>query len=324
MTFIQHIQPILWVVSAIAGLTFAVWALRARSRALKGTGPSGTSGAAAGRAIRTPLLLLAGVGVFAALIVPSLGFVPPGHRGAVYEWSGGVSPSERSEGITFLVPWVQRMTLVSVRTQKVFSSKVFAQSLDLQEITVVASVNYHVDPARAAELYQSVGPEYRQTVIQPALFQRTKTAIGLVRAEDFASNRAPLAEEIQRELAAQLKVYGIIVEFVNIEDAIFDPAFVTAVKEKVIAEQEAKEQENLVAAKEAIKQQTIIEAEAEAKAIRIKATAQAKANRAIGRSLTPAMLRWQWLVTWNGALPSTLVGGAADATLLLSPDPYAP
>lgn len=301
MSYAALIQPVLWIITGGAAAAFAV-------RALLAWRHGGTFKRS---------LQLAAASLFAAfLLVPAIGVVPAGYRGVVYQWDGGVSPRERNEGVTLLIPWLQHLTTTSVRTQKVFSNKVFAQSLDLQEITVVASVNYHVRPEMAAELYQGVGPQYQATVIQPALFQQTKAAVGRVKAENFASARAALALTIQNRLEHQLAGYGIIVEFVNIEDAIFDPAFVKAVKDKIIAEQKAKEQHRLIAAQAAIKTQTIIKAEATAQAIKIKATAQAKANRKIAATVTPDLLRWQWLVVWNGILPTTLVSGSGGGVSL--------
>ena len=300
MIYEELISPALWAVAICVTGGFVV---RAWRKARKEN---------ARFKLRAPLLAL----LSAVLVVPAIGIVPPGHRGVVYNANGGVSTAERGEGFTLLVPWVQHMTNLSVRTQKLYSSKVFAQSLDLQEITVVASVNYHIEPGKAAELYRGIGLSYKDTVIQPALFQRTKAAVGQVKAEDFAANRGKLAETIQRQLTEQLSDYGIAVEYVNVEDAIFDPAFVAAVKEKIIAEQFAAQQERLIAAQAAIKQQTIINAEATARAIFIEATAQADANELLAKSLSPELLRWRWIVQWDGLLPSTVVGGS-DATILL-------
>lgn len=296
----ELIQPGLWAITIGVALLFGALALLVRRR---------------GGRTRPFTLVVLGALVAAALVVPAIGVVPAGHRGVVYEWSGGVSKTERGEGIAILVPWAQRMRSISVRTQKVFSDKVFSQSSDLQEITVVASINYHVDPSKAAELYQRVGDLYPNTVIQPALFQRTKAAIGQVKAEDFALGRANLAETIQIQLSKQLSPYGIVVEFVNVEDAIFDKDFIAAVKAKIIAEQKAAEQRRLIEAERAIKEQTIIKAEADAKAIQIKADADAYANLVVAQSITPEILRWKWLVTWNGQVPTTLAG--ADAGVLL-------
>jgi regulator of protease activity HflC (stomatin/prohibitin superfamily) len=297
----QKIQFILWAAIGVGAVLFALrglWARRKKNSA------------------KPYLITAAALAVAAMFVVPAVGVVPAGYRGVVYEWSGGVNPAERGEGFTLLIPWAQHMNSISVQTQKVYSDKVFSQSLDLQEITVVASINYHVKPELAAELYQGVGTSYPNTVIQPALFQRTKAAIGQIIAEDFARNREKLAATVQSQLAAQLSSYGIVVEFVNIEDAIFDPAFVKAVKAKIIASQKAQEEQNLVAAKRAIKAQTIIGAEAEAKKISIEASAQARANVKLASSLSPDLLKWRWMLEWNGQLPTTLVDGEGSNLLL--------
>jgi len=303
MIYETLISPALWLAGLGTTIAFGVFAVLKKSRRAKYVR----------RAAIAALLTLA--------IVPAIAVVPAGHRGVVYGLNGGVSTTERSEGVTLLLPWVQHLTPMSVRTQKVFSSEVYAQSSDLQEITVVTSVNYHVQPDLAAELYRSVGLDYEQTVIQPAMFQRTKLAVGQLLAEDFAVNRAQLADTIKEQLEDQLAPYGIVVEFVNIEDAIFDPAFITAVKEKVIADQEAEEQRRLIAAERAKKQQAILQAEGRASATRIEARAQAEANARIARTLSDALLRWKLLATWDGILPTTLIGTSDGVSFLVDGRP---
>lgn len=303
MSYASLIQPVLWMIFGGTSAIFLSRGLIFRRR-----------GDPSRRSFHVAVASL----LVALIVVPAIGVVPAGHRGVIYRWSGGVDPHERGEGVTLIVPWVQHIMISSVRTQKVFSNKVFAQSADLQEITVVASVNFHVQPDEAAELYQRVGPQYVSTVIQPALFQRTKAAVGQIKAIDFAIKRDQLARTIQDQLTSQLSSYGIVVEYVNIEDAIFDPAFVRAVKAKVIARQQAAQQRNLIAAKRALKTQTIIDAQAQARSILIKANAQAEANRKIAASITPDMLRWQWIATWDGTLPTTLVGAGRSPSLFLN------
>ena len=303
MTYATLIQPILWL---LTGGTAAVFVAIALNRVRKRTSP------------KRPLLYAWAAFVAAILIVPAIAVVPAGNRGVVYRWSGGVDPRERGEGVTLIVPWIQHLTTSSVRTQRFYSSKVYSQSRDLQEITFVGSVNYHVDPTQAAELYQKVGPLYASTVIQPAFFGLVKAAIGQKRAINIAVNRQILAGAIVGDLRAQMSPYGIVVEYVNVEDTIFDHDFVRAVKNKIIAKQKAQEQFNLIAARRAQKQQTIINAQADARAVLIKARAQAQANRKIAASVTDVLLRWQYLVTWDGVLPTTLVGSGQNPSLFLN------
>ncbi len=302
MSYANLIQPVLWLIFGGATAFLGVKALLAKKK---------------NKPVKKWLYAAAVAGVFALVIVPSIAVVPAGYRGVVYRWDGGVDPNARGEGVSFIVPWFNHINTMSVRTQKVYSPTIYAQSSDLQEITVVGSVNYHVNPKLAPHLYQAVGPAYAQTVIQPALFQRVKAEVGQIKAIDFAVERQHLATKIGQELNDQLKGYGIVVEYVNIEDAIFDPKFVAAVKNKIIAQQFAAQQRNLIAARAAMKQQTIINAQAQARSILIRANAQAAANIKISKSLllTPLFLKYTALKQWNGALPSTLVGDLAKILL---------
>lgn len=306
MNYAMLITPVLYALTLGTAGFFAAKAALAYRRAARTK--SAAKQAATRAVVRQSTLRSIGSLLIGLVIVPAFGIVPAGSRGVVYSLNGGVSLAERGEGVTLLIPWVQHLNIMSVRTQKVYSDKIFAQSLDLQEITVVASVNYHVDPASAADLYQRVGSGYQATVIQPALFQRMKEAVGQVKAEDFAANRALLASTVQADLTQQLAGYGIVIEYVNIEDAIFDPNFIEAVKNKVIADQNAAEQLRLVAASKAKAQQVVATAEGDAKATLVNAEAQAKANRLLAASLTPGLIQYKFLVQWDGVLPTTLVG----------------
>ena len=295
MTYEVLIIPVLWLFAFVSFVATSYFAFRKKIK------------------WKVPLF----IGLGAMVVLPAIGIVPAGSRGVIYRLGGGISETERTEGLALMVPWFQHLSVVSVRTQKVYSEEVYAQSLDLQEITVVASVNYHVDPNLAAELYRDVGMDYKSTIVQPAMFQQIKAAVGQIRAVDFAEGREQLAQDIQLKLSGQLAAYGILIEYVNIEDAIFDPAFISAVKAKVIADQAAEEQSRLIAAEDAKREQAIIQAEARARTIEIEAIAQARANHLLALSLTPDLLKWKWLSTWDGILPATLVGSDGSITFLL-------
>jgi regulator of protease activity HflC (stomatin/prohibitin superfamily) len=292
--------------AALAGLVVLVKALR---------GFSHEDGYDFGALRSAGLIALA-----AATLLSTIVITPPGSRGVIYSHVGGVIDRERVEGVSFIVPYVQTAHQVNVRTQKFFTQEAFAQSFDLQEITVHVSVNYRIDPTRAAELFRQVGQTYTETIVAPAVFQRVKEAVGQVFAEDFAAQREQLAATVQDRLAAQLQTYGITVDYVNIEDAVFDPKFINAVQDKVVADQEAAEQERLIAAEAAKKEQVILQAEAQAQKIAIEAAAQKEAIEDIASALgfTPVeYLRYQLLARWDGILPTTLVGDSDPVSLLL-------
>ncbi len=258
----------------------------------------------------------------AAVVLPAIVITPPGHRAAIFTLTAGVSDTERNEGLSLILPYAQTARMVNVRTQVYRNGEVFAQSSDLQEITVHVAVNYHVDPDQAAELYQDIGLGYEDTIVGPAVLQLTKQEVGLVLAVDFAQNREPLARAVEVALTAQLSPYGIVVEFVNIEDAVFDPDFIRAVKNKVIADEEAAREQRLIAAERAKKAQTILIAEAEEQRRLIEARGERQAIDEIAAALgftADEYLEWLLIGQWSGNLPTTLIGDAGEFGVLLTP-----
>ena len=304
MNYEVIILPALYVASALAIL---VTLIRGVKREATGVADDGLQTYRWGYSSRN--LVIAGIilGV-TAIVIPALVVTPPGHRGVIYSMWGGVSNDERPEGLSLVVPYAQTPHQVNVRTQKI-EIEAFAQSLDLQEITVKASINYHINPSLAAEVFTQLGPKYAETVIAPAALQRIDAEVGLIAAIDFAAARNTLASNVVAALDDQLGAYGIIIEYVNIEDALFQEPFIAAVQRKVIALEDAEtELRNVERAKNQAAQ-VVAEAVGTATAIERVATAQANANDAINASLTTDVLLWQRLLSWDGVLPTTLLGG---------------
>jgi regulator of protease activity HflC (stomatin/prohibitin superfamily) len=234
------VQPALYVAALIGVLVVLFKGSHREPTETDGVTRKGRRTLAAGAKRRA----LAGV-IAAVVILPALVITPPGHRAAIYSVSGGVSPVERGEGLSFVIPWAQSARMVNVRSQ-VYEVEVYPQSLDLQEVTVPVAVITHVEPGEAAELYQSVGLNYQATVVAPSVLQLVTQEVGQFAAIDFAQNRAALAEAVHKALTVRLAEYGIVVESVNVKDAVFAPAFIQSVEAKIIADQKAAEAARLV------------------------------------------------------------------------------
>ncbi len=245
-------------------------------------------------------------------LAATIAYVPAGHRGVVMDGGSGVQAEELDEGWSFVIPFWQRVHNVNVRTQ-VYVYESFVQTEDLQEITLPIAINYSVIPNRAAELFQEVGHDYEEIVIDPAAFQASTEATGQIVAESIAQSRAELVASIATILRPQLASHGIRVEFVAVKDAVFDPAFLTAVKAKVIATQKAEESARLVVVAENEARQTVATADGEAQALAIVAAAR---KQEIGLlNMTPT--EYVWFKTWNGVLPLTWLGSDGEIIVQL-------
>lgn len=251
------------------------------------------------------------VGAAALAFSTVVGFVPAGHRGVIFDAVSGVIEEERGEGIALMLPFYQRLHNVDVRTQ-VFEYESFVQTKDLQEITLPLAINYHVDPDEAAQLYQEVGHNYETTIIAPAAFQGSTQATGQIVAQDIAVSRAELADSIKRIITPQLASHGITVEFVSVKDAVFDESFITQIKNNEIAKQRIVESERLVTVAENEASAAVRLAEGQAEAERVRGDGVADANAAIQRSLSPDIILWERVTSWDGVLPTTILGSETD------------
>ena len=84
--------------------------------------------------------------------------VKAGHTGVVMTF-GAVEDKVMSEGLNFKIPFIQSVVQMNNRTQKT-ETEGTASSKDLQIISYVVAVNYHVNDSSSASLYQNVGMDY--------------------------------------------------------------------------------------------------------------------------------------------------------------------
>ena len=216
---------------------------------------------------------------------------------------------------------------MSVRTEKT-TYTVEAFSSDIQQVTMLISVNSNVSEETAGILYKRVGMNYKETLIEPKIQENSKVVASRYTAESLISNRGILSKEILDKMQEDIEPYGIKVTDISIENLDFTDAFEQAVEAKQVATQEKQraatqqEQQTMeaeqAAAREKIKAEAEanvkkIQADAEAYAITAKADANAEANKKISESLTQELIDYTKAQIWDGKLPQTFVGGDVES-----------
>lgn len=91
-----------------------------------------------------------------------------------------------------------------------------------------------------------------------------------------------------------------------------------AINRVIQSTQEAEQAENKVKQIEAEARQEVARAEGKAQAILAEAKAQAEANKILGESLTPELVRYKMVEKWEGKLP-TVSGGEGMSFLMQMP-----
>ena len=236
----------------------------------------------------------------------SITTVPTGHTGVVTTF-GQVEDYTYDSGVHLKFPW-QKVVMMDNRIQKQ-TVNLAGFSSDIQEVTMVYTVNYQINKANAQNIYKNIGINYYDTVIIPCITESTKVVIAKYSAESLVGERTDLAMAIEKELSKKLEQYNIEIVSTSIEDMDFTDAFTNAVEQKQVAQQN-----KLRAETEAEQARIVAEANAEVK--RIQAEAEAAANRTITESLSEEILMNKYLEIWNGELP--MVTGS-DGNLISIP-----
>jgi prohibitin 2 len=216
------------------------------------------------------------------------------------------------EGVHFIVPFAEQVIPLEVRTLK-FQANASAASNDLQEVATVIALNYHLDPNKANLVYQQLGTDYAGRIIAPTIQESVKASVAKFNAEQLITQRALAKGVISQAILKTLSARDITVENVFITDFKFSQAFASQVESKVVAFQKFLTEQNNLKAVQVVANQTVVQAQAQARANVAKATGESQAIMIITKQLrqSPQYLQWQAINRWNGQMPYALGGSGA-------------
>lgn len=245
--------------------------------------------------------ILAVVLGFLALVAScsSVTTVETGHRG-VKTVFGKVEGDPLPEGIYFTSPFTTSIHEIDIRTQK-YEDKTEVYTKDVQTATVMYTVNYSVKGDQAGELFKTVGKEYADKLIPQAVQGALKNATGQFEAVDIISNRENVRIAVETTLRNTLSPRGLVIEGFQLTDVSFTKEFDAAVEAKVIAIQKADQARNNTVQVQEEGKQTIITANADAQAMKIKSEALSQNQN---------LVAYEAVLKWDGKLPDQMLGNA--------------
>ena len=274
------------------------------------------------RASANNLLILAGIVTFVIIIIimfESVVVIQAGHRGVVL-YVGAVENRVLGEGLHFIIPFVEQVVQMEVRTLK-YQADATAASNDLQEVQTTIALNYHLSPTQANIIYQQLGADYADRIIAPTIQESVKASVAKFNAEELITKRATAKDVIARSISNTLSARNIIVETVFITDFEFSQAFANQVESKVVAFQKYLTEQNNLKAIQVVANQTVVQANATARANVAKAGGESQAIKIINVQLkqSPEYLQWLSINRWNGQLPYALGGTGGGAPFFQLP-----
>ncbi len=243
-----------------------------------------------------PIILIA---LAVIILATSLFYeVPAGNIGVVLQFSAVDRVSY--PGINFKLPFVERVVLMNVRTQK-DEAQATAVSENLQVVTSIIAVNYHLDGTRAKEVYEKIGADYANIIVAPAIQNTFKAVTAQFTAEELITKRDEVRLLAEEKLTKQLEPYFVVVENFNIVNVDFSAEYQQAIESKQVAQQQVE-----------TSKQKLAQAEIDAQTVIAQAKGQADAQKALNDTgaLTPEYLQYLFLTKWNGILPQVMTSGS--------------
>jgi len=206
--------------------------------------------------------------------------IPAGHVG-VKDLFGSVSPGVLTPGVGVVVP-LTRVVRMSVQTQEM-KEVAEVPSKEGLILSLEVSLLFQLDPAKATQIYKTVGSGYVSTIVEPQFRSAIREITASYEAKAlYSAEREKIAREIFELFNRMASERGIIAQQVLLRKIGLPPVVATAIQEKLKREQEA-EQMKFVLQKE--------QQEAERK--RIEAQGIADFQRIVAQGISAQLLEWK-------------------------------
>jgi len=229
---------------------------------------------------RVGLVVLLVFGFLLFLAAGPFRTVPAGNVG-VKDFFGSVSSSTLQPGINVVLP-LTSVVKMSVQTQEI-KEVAEVPSQEGLILSLETSLLFQVDPAKAVDIYRTVGSDYVGTIVEPQFRSAIREVTASYEAKAlYSAEREKIAGEIFDLFKRLAGDRGIIVQQVLLRRIGLPPVVANAIQEKLRREQEA-EQMKFVLQKE--------QQEAERK--RIEAQGIADFQRIVAQGISPQLLEWK-------------------------------
>jgi len=233
---------------------------------------------------RGGVLPLIGMGILAFLLVillfSSVTRVGTGHVGVITLF-GKVTGETLGEGIHLISP-LKTNNELSIQTQTIKESASVPSSEGLM-MSLDTSLIYHLNPDRAADVFQHIGADYENVVVEPTLRSAIREATASHTANAlYTGEREMVAKQITDQITTELNKRGISVENVLLRDIQLPATLKAAIEAKQQAEQES------LAMNFRLQKET-----QEAQRKRIEAAGVRDFQQIVAQGITPSLLEWK-------------------------------
>ena len=229
---------------------------------------------------RGGILRIAVIAIVVLLFLWSVTSIPTGNVG-VLTLFGRVTGETLGEGIHLINP-LKAVQKLSIQTQSVKESANVPSNEGLI-LALDTSLLFHLDHTKAAFVYQTVGDDYAEKIVEPTFRSAVRASTSAHTANSLYTNARELVQQqIQDELSAQLAPRGVIIENVLLRDVQLPAMLKSSIEAKQQAEQDA------------LRMSFILQKEKqEAERKRIEAQGIADFQKIVAQGISTQLLEWK-------------------------------
>jgi prohibitin 1 len=232
------------------------------------------------RGVGSKILILAAA-IFALIFFfSSVVSIPTGHVG-ILTLFGRVTGETLNEGIHVINP-LKAVDKLSVQTQSLKESANVPSNEGLI-LALDTSLLFHLDRSKAAEVFQKVGANYAEKIVEPTLRAAIRASTSSHTANALYTNARELVQQqIQDQLTTELAPRGVIVENILLRDVQLPALLKSSIEAKQQAEQDA------------LRMSFILQKETqEAQRKRIEAQGIADFQKIVAQGISSQLLEWK-------------------------------
>lgn len=209
--------------------------------------------------------------------------VPSGHRGVKYYKFGDGTEMGKiyDEGFNWHFPW-NKIYVYKIQLEE-RKEDLQILSADGASISLEVSIWYRPVVNHLDSLQKTIGPDYFNSVVAPAIRGVARAVVGKYKPEEiYSTKREVIATEIISEMQSLVTPKFISVENIIIRDVILPPKITEAINFKLAADQEQQQMEYV-----------LLKEKQEAERKRIEAKGIADFQKIVSSGITETLLKWK-------------------------------
>lgn len=195
---------------------------------------------------------------------------------------------------------------VDARTQR-YEGELESYTKDLQVAKIKFFVNWSVYRDKAMDLHKTLGHSYKNR-LESETESAIKQILGQYDSESLIANRGKVEEQSAILLNERLMILNMKADSIRLEDIEYSAQYEAAIEQKQVAEQNAKREKNITLQEQEKANQKLINAKAEAEAMKIKTESLMQSQSLI--EYEKVQVEKIQASRWNGQLPQNVYTNA--------------